>query len=54
MYRRSFAYGPSFGASLPVAIKWLLVANGAMFLMQQLLDKQLSKPVISTIFLSGS
>jgi membrane associated rhomboid family serine protease len=36
MYRRSFDYGPSFGASLPKAIKWLLVANGIMFLLQQL------------------
>jgi membrane associated rhomboid family serine protease len=36
MYRRSFAYGSALGGSLTPAVKWLLVANGGMFLLQQM------------------
>jgi membrane associated rhomboid family serine protease len=36
MYRRSFAYGSSFGGSLTSAVKWLLIANGVMYLLQQM------------------
>ncbi len=36
MYRRNFAYGSGFGGSLMPAVKWLMVANGVMFVLQQL------------------
>jgi membrane associated rhomboid family serine protease len=35
MYRRSFAHGYSLGGPLTRAVKWLLVANGAMYVLQQ-------------------
>lgn len=36
MYRRNFAFGNSLSGELGSAIKWLLIANGGMYLLQQL------------------
>lgn len=36
MYRRNFAFGNSWGGHLGAAIKWLMIANVGMYILQQL------------------